>query len=156
MKKSIFVLSVLLFVSGLFLPVCQAGSPWTGCVIDSSYPNTKYNYIVEQVGTGTTAYATIRGTVVNTAATQDAFPGTMDGYIQSSTSDIHFTITYRNNWGSRFYVLYRAGGGLSWAVDANGNIYDQPHAITIKDCPAGDDSGNRPLNDLFNLDQGNR
>ncbi|MBF0549924.1 MAG: hypothetical protein HQK60_05260 [Deltaproteobacteria bacterium] len=49
MKESIFVLCMFLFVSGLFLPVCQAGSPWTGCVIDASYPNTKYNYIVEQV-----------------------------------------------------------------------------------------------------------
>ncbi|MBF0549923.1 MAG: hypothetical protein HQK60_05255 [Deltaproteobacteria bacterium] len=95
--------------------------------------------------------------MVNTTATQDAFPGTMNGYIQSSTGDIHFTIVYRNNWGSRFYVLYRPGGGLTWAVDAGGDIYDQPHTVTsIDDCSAGDDSGNRPLNDLFNLDQSNR
>ncbi|MBF0510543.1 MAG: hypothetical protein HQK57_16690 [Deltaproteobacteria bacterium] len=155
MKKSI-VLSVFLFACGLFLPVCHAATSWTGCVYDTSYPNTKYNYVVDQVGSGSTAYATVRGTVVNTTASQDAFPGTMDGYIESSTSKIHFTIVYRNNWGSRFYVIDRNGAGISWAVDATGVIYDSAHSIQVQTCPAGDESVNNQLNDVFNLDQHNR
>ncbi|MBF0552070.1 MAG: hypothetical protein HQK60_16235 [Deltaproteobacteria bacterium] len=162
MKKSILVLSVFLFVCGLFLPVCQAGGASTGCVFDKSYLDTKYNFIVEQPAGAT--YATIRGTVVNPTASQDAFPGAMDGFIESSTSKIHFTIVYRNNWGSRFYVIDRntnqntpwTATGISWAVDASGNIYDPPHSITIQACPASDESANTPLNDIFNLNKGNR
>ncbi|MBF0525374.1 MAG: hypothetical protein HQK56_09795 [Deltaproteobacteria bacterium] len=155
MKKGI-VLTVFLFVSGLFLPVCQAATSWPGCVYDTNYPNTKCNYVVEQVGTGSSAYATIRGTVVNTSASQDAFPGTMDGFIESSTSKIHFTVVYRNNWGSRFYVIDRSGSGISWGVDASGSIYDPAHSIQIQTCPADDEPSNNAWEMLFNLGQGSR
>ncbi|MBF0526679.1 MAG: hypothetical protein HQK56_16465 [Deltaproteobacteria bacterium] len=117
-------------------------------------PNTKYNYTVEQPAGAT--YTTIRGTVVNPTASQDAFPGAMDGFIESSTSKIHFTIVYRNNWGSRFYVIDRNGVGFSWGVDAYGAIYDPVQNITIKTCPAGDESSNKAMEDIFNLNQGNR
>ncbi|MBF0549925.1 MAG: DUF1566 domain-containing protein [Deltaproteobacteria bacterium] len=136
MKKCIFVLSVLLLVFGLFLPVCRADSPWTGCVSDTHYPNVNYNYIVEQVGSGDTAYATIRGTVTSFGNPSDAFPGTMGGYIASKTSDIYFTVVYGNNTGSRYYVIDRfgKGQGISWAEDATGALSEQVKTIQIGDC----------------------
>ncbi|MBF0524024.1 MAG: hypothetical protein HQK56_02880 [Deltaproteobacteria bacterium] len=151
MKKSIFVLSVLLFVSGLFLPVCRAET-WRGCVSDTLYPNTKYNYIVEAAAT----YFAIRGTVVNTNSTSRAFPGHLVGYIESTTGMIHLTAVYRNNFGARIYIIDRSGAGISWAVDATGAIYDPAHAVQLKACPAADNSSKNPAKDIFNLGQGNR
>ncbi|MBF0497973.1 MAG: hypothetical protein HQK58_15585 [Deltaproteobacteria bacterium] len=154
MKRSILVLGWCLITLCLSLPLCHAGTTWTGCVYDTNYPNTKYNYTVEQPSGA--AYATIRGTVANTTASQDAFPGTMNGFIESSTSKIHFTIVYRNNWGSRFYVIDRAGAGTSWAVDATGAIYDAPHSIQVQTCPAGDEPSNNAGDLFFSFSQGNR
>ncbi|MBF0508346.1 MAG: DUF1566 domain-containing protein [Deltaproteobacteria bacterium] len=125
--------SVFLFVSGLFLPVAQAQT-WRGCVSDNNYSDVNYHYIVEQVGSGATAYATIRGTVTSSNSTSTAFPGTMNGYIASKTSDIYFTVVYGNKTGSRFYVIDRNGVGISWAVDATGAISSSAQPIQIKNC----------------------
>ncbi|MBF0549927.1 MAG: DUF1566 domain-containing protein [Deltaproteobacteria bacterium] len=133
MKKCIFILSVFLFVSGLVLPVCQAQT-WTGCARDTNYPAVYYNYIIEQVGSGATAYATIRGTVISSDSTSGAFPGIMNGYISSKTSDIYFDVVYGNNKGSRFYVIDNTWAGISWAVDATGAISAPPQPITIGGC----------------------
>ncbi|MBF0497738.1 MAG: hypothetical protein HQK58_14380, partial [Deltaproteobacteria bacterium] len=153
MKKSIFVLSVLLFVFGLFLPVCHAATSSTGCVFDTRDDNTidtgcvfdtrddntMYDYVVEQVGTRSAAYFTIRGTVTSYNSTSNAFPGTINGYMASNTSDIYFTVVYGNNTGSRSYVIYRSGNGagISWAVDATGAISDPAQPIKIMYCPPG-------------------
>ncbi|MBF0509694.1 MAG: hypothetical protein HQK57_12315 [Deltaproteobacteria bacterium] len=97
MKRGTIVLGWCLITLCLSLLLCHAGTSWKSRTQDTLYSNTKYNYTVEQVGTGSTAYATIRDTVVNKTASQDVFPGTMDGFIESSTSKIHFTVVYRNN-----------------------------------------------------------
>lgn len=152
MKKCIFVLCVLLFVFGLFLPVCQADGPWTGCVYDTLYPNTKYNYIVEAAA----SYFAIRGAVVNVNSTSRAFPGHLVGYIESATGMIHLTAVYRNNFGARIYIIDRSGAGVSWAVDATGSIYDPAHSVQLKACPAADNSLPGLGKDIFNLGQGNR
>ncbi|MBF0496684.1 MAG: DUF1566 domain-containing protein [Deltaproteobacteria bacterium] len=121
------------------VPVCLPGTTRTGCVRDTNYPGVYYNYIIEQVGSGATAYATIRGTVTSSDSTSGAFPGIMNGYIMngyiaSKTSDIYFDVVYGNNKGSRFYVIDNTWAGISWAVDATGAISAPPQPITIGGC----------------------